>query len=292
MNCPMCGAPLGDNDLECSRCFTKRSEMGPAYNNNGGYGGSSYQSGGYGNNGYGNNSYGNNSYGNTGYGNGGYDNSGNQNNGYGTSYNTSYGSTNNYGSANGMGNYGGMGYTSAGTKVSNPKNLVIVIMVVVVFVGAAVYSIFIKPNTFKTFDTGDYTVSLPVNCTKTDSMELDLRGLGEAVAYQNGDMWYESIHMNLNILGVTENQVDIFKDEFVKELNQNLRSRYPGYTNKGSTDNMLKFSFNKAGTPMYVEMKLIFEGKDMYVAICMCTDKDAGRMKPKFSKVFNSIDIK
>ena len=67
MNCPICGAPLGDYDNECKNCGTRRSEMGPAYNNAGRPQQNSY---GYGYGGNGMNGYGGNTMnGGSGYGN-------------------------------------------------------------------------------------------------------------------------------------------------------------------------------------------------------------------------------
>lgn len=272
MNCPMCGAPLGDNEFECSKCFTKRSEMGPAYNNNG-------------SNGYGNN------YGGNGYGNSGYQN----NNGYGTSYNTSYGSTNNYGSSNGLGgtgNYDGMGYSSTGVKTGS-RNQVITIILVIVFVLTAGYVLFIKPSMFKSFDMGDFSVSLPSNCTASNSTDLDLSEMGDAKAYKNRDMEFAYLHIDLASMGIGSDQMGLFNTLLMSQIDTTFNSMYNGYMNLGQTDDMVKFKFiNDNNVTAYVEMKMIYENDGVYMVICICDEGDRSKMEEKFTRVFNSIKFK
>lgn len=302
MNCPMCGAPMGDNDFECSKCFTKRSEMGPAYNNNGGYGGSSYGNGGYGNNSYGNNGYGNNNaYGNnTGYGdNNGYGNNGyTNNNNYG---NGGFGSANNFGNSNGMGgagNYNGLGYGAGGVGVRRSNSNKVIGLVIGVVVGLiAVFVIFIKPslggNKLKTFDMGDFKVDLPSNCVAASDAELDLSGMGDAKAYKNADMEFAYMHMDMETLGIDKSQMSLFQSLLMTQIDSTFSSMYDGYMNLGKTDDMVKFRFtNDDGKPAYVELKIICEDKGLYMVICICDGPDREKMQSRFDQVFDSITFK
>lgn len=270
MNCPMCGAPLGDNDAECPKCYTKRSEMGPAYNNN--------------NNGYGG-GYGNNY--NTGYGgqNSGYSNNSYGNNSYNTGYNQNYGNTSNY---NGLGTGSSLSRANYGSG-SGSRIAAIILIIILAF--AAVFWIFIRPSMFKKFDMGTFTVELPMDC-REDSTGLgsSLNGLGEAKGFTNDDLGFAYARLNLGNEAAMQ-QLRDQKDNLIDMLDT-VYSSQKGYTKISSTLDTLEFRYYQGGTEVFCRMKILFEGNDMYAVICVCNASDQTKISPKFSRIMNSIKFK
>lgn len=290
MNCPMCGAPLGPNDYECPKCYTKRSEMGPAYNSNGannyntGYGS---QNNGYANynTGYGNqnNGYANNNY-NTGYG--------NQNNGL-AEKNSGYGYQNQGNAFGNTGNYNGLGTGSALARSGGSgtgSRVAAIVLIVILLLGVGFW-FFVRPGMFKKFDMGNFTVELPMDC-KEDSTGLgsSLNGIGEAKGYANDDLGFAWARLDLS-----PDDVKTLKgmgDQFIDLLDGIYKSQ-SGYTKISSTVDTLEFKYNQGSKNVYCKMKLLFPDDDnMYAVVCVCYSKDESKMAPKFSRIINSINFK
>lgn len=277
MNCPMCGAPLGDGDQVCSNCGTKRSEMGPAYNGaarpaqTNSYGGGNA---GYGNS-YGNQSYGNGSYGNQGYGNSGYGNQG-------------YGNGMGLPPAQGMGNSMSPGYLR---QSRGGNNTVAVIIAVVVVIVVAVGAIFMNNRPHKE-DMGNFTVTLPERMKKgSDSVfvQSDAVNGGE---YLSNKMGFAYMEYDLSELGFSKKDMKNLDKEFLAELQKSFKMGLSGYKLKDSTDDVLRFYFNQKGKTYFTTVTVKMHDDSLYMFVAYCEEKNESKYVMKFREIFQSIKFK
>ena len=276
MNCPMCGSPLGDGDRMCSACGTKRSEMGPAFNNAGGAA----------------NSYGStNNYGST----GGYGNYGNANN-YGNTNNYgNYGNTNNYGNNFGRQNSFGGG---AGTREAqrahrvastlSTRTMIRLIALLVVIVVAIFGKINSRPVTK---DFGDFTATVP-SSLKEDNDDLfnDNDGV-DSGCYRCSDYYFAFIKYDMSE-ALEESTGDSLEKLFVSTMDSSLSTGLDSYHKDLLMDNMLRFDFRDEGEKYHAIIKGKCHGKALYMLVVYCTDKNANSRRTKMARMLDTIKFK
>ena len=274
MNCPICGTPLGDGDMMCKNCGTKRSEMGAAYNNpapSGSRYGGNY--GGYGGNGYGNNGgYGGNGYGN----NGGYG---------GNGYGNNYGNTN-----NGYGNMG-MGQSASPVYHKNSgiggKLIGIIVVIVMVLIGGVVY--YVRNNTPVTQKVGDITVTFPQPLKKGTDTVFALTGSDGGEFYHNSRLAFAYMKFKLEDIGVSESDISGIESSFMTEMHNEFQHDLKGYERKDQIGEHLRFYFTSEGTKFFADMKLETHNENLYIYITYCRASDESKYITKMRKMFDSI---
>ncbi|MBQ8965813.1 zinc ribbon domain-containing protein [Ruminococcus sp.] len=253
MNCPICGTPLGDGDMMCKNCGTKRSEMGAAYNNpapSGSRYGGNY--GGYGSNGgYGGNGYGNN------------------------------------------GSYGNMGMGQSASPVYHKnsgiggKLIGLIVVIVMVLIGGVIY--YVRNNTPVTQKVGDITVIFPQPLKKGTDRVFALTDADGGEFYHNNKLAFAYMKFDLEDLGMSSSDISGFESAFMTEMHEQFEHDLKGYQRKDQLGEHLRFYFTNEGTKFFADMKLENHDESLYMYITYCRASDEGKYITKMRKMFDSI---
>ena len=276
MNCPICGAPLGATDNECKNCGTRRSEMGPAYNNTGYGQQSSY--------GYG----GNTMNGGQGYGNYGMNNGGQ---GYGN-----YGMN---GGGSGYGNYGMNSSFDSGSYTrkrssSIPTTKLISILITVIIILVSILGYQIKYNSPQTESFGDITVTFPQKVEKKSSTIFGDVDAEDVTAYANRDMGFVYSKYEMSDLELGDGDEETYLNFMFPFMDAAMSSdsEIKGYKKKDQLGNHMRFYFTDDGTDWFCDMMIDFEGDSCYMYYAYCNKKKENKFISKFRKMYDSIEYK
>ena len=267
MNCPMCGSPLGDNDQMCLNCGTKRSEMGPAYNN------APSQQGGYGR-----------SYNSGGYGGTGYNNGGN----YGAGGSNGYGTNNNYNSY-GYNNTPQMNSPSA-VRSANPNSKLIGIIVGVIVLLLAIGYFQYMYNTPYRETVGDISVTFPQRVSSSSDHIFNSTGADGGEFYSNRNMGFAYIKYDLGEFGLTDDDVKGLETLFINDMDAEFTAELDGYKRKDQVDDHLRFYFDDEGDSYFADMKVEVHDGSFYMYIAYCEKSKEKTYIAKFRKMYDSIE--
>ena len=236
----------------CNNCGTKRSEMGPAYNNSS-----------------------SNRYGRQ-YGYGGQGGYGSQG-GYGGQQ----GSYNNFGMGQASRSYSGSG--------SNVKQIIVIIVFVIAallgFLGYQAYC-----NTPQKLSLGDISVTVPQKVTKrTDSVFIDNEA-DVCEVYENRNMGFAYIKYDMSDFGLKESDGDTVKRLFLTAMEASFEKNLAGYKMKDSVNDHLRFYFTEDGEEYFSDLYVDVHNNAFYMYIAFCRESKENKYIGKFSTMYRSID--
>jgi hypothetical protein len=280
----MCGAPLGATDNVCGNCGTRRSEMGPAYNNSGypqqngyGYGGNTMNGG----QGYGN--YGMNG-GNQGYGNYGMNN-GNQ--GYG-----------NYGMNNGNQGYGNYGmnqsfgnnsFTATRTSSFNARKTILTIIAVIVFL-LTFLGYEMSYNSEHKETIGDISITFPQKLKQEKDSVFADSDAKDTYIYSNRSMKFGYLKYNLGAFSMKNQDTEEMYNKIMPLMDTLLEKKLDNYKKKDQLDNHLRFYFDDEGDNYFCDMMIDLKDDCYYMYVAYCYSKNENKFVSKFRKMYDSIE--
>ncbi|MBO4866191.1 MAG: hypothetical protein J5582_06410 [Ruminococcus sp.] len=261
MNCPICGAPLGDYDNECKNCGTRRSEMGPAYNNNAGY--SQQNSYGYGYGGNGMNGYGGNTMnGGSGYGNYGMNSS-----------------------------FGNNSYTRTQKSSPDVRKLILTLVAVLVFLLTFfVYQYNMNSEHKESF--GDISITFPQKLKVETSSVFDSIDADDSHMYSNGKMRFAYIKKNTSALNLGKENNEALYNLIFTLMDSGFEKSLKNYKRKDQLDNHLRFYCDVDGENHFCDMMIDLRDDNCYMYIAYCRTENENKYISKFKKMYDSIEYK
>ena len=270
MKCTICGAEVDPNGQFCNNCGTRVIEMG------GNFGAARNQS-----------QYGSNQYGNQ----------------YGSQYGTNQYGTNQYGnqfSNDPFANQQSFGTSAFKQKRSFASNyMVIRIVVFVIALLVGFYMGFLRSYITKTFDMDGFSIKLPSNMSVSDERNKYSLGLADsgtditAKCYANRRIEFAYIKYDLSSEQY-KGALDILTEErFAELMAKQLDGSLKGYKKISLSGDTLKFNFNNdEGDTAYAVMKVMKNGDNLYMMICMADNSKRSTYESKFKDYLDSIKFK
>lgn len=275
MNCPMCGGNLGENDQSCQYCGTRRSEMGPAFNNqpntvnygnannysnNAGYG----QQGGYGSANYGNAD----NYGNT----------------------ANYGQPNSYGMGYGMNAPRNSGSGFASRALMNPLGtikkirLITSLICILIFIGVFLYrNVFMMRDVKKDFD--DFSVTFPQVLKEDKTSTFNDNDAEESAVYSNNNIAFAYVKYDMS-------GSDVDAETFVEYMDISLKSGLDDYDQIKLVGDKLYFYFSEDDENYYSLLTAEKKDDELYMFIGYCLKSEESKYSSQVGKMIQSIKFK
>ncbi|MBO5448078.1 MAG: zinc ribbon domain-containing protein [Ruminococcus sp.] len=182
---------------------------------------------------------------------------------------------------------------SPGTTI---MRLIVIILIAVIVGGIFVY----RSIADKTFDMGNFTITLPVTMEPNQSRNRYSLGLssvnGKTELYSNKKMEFDYLELDLSSDEYKSVANIITEDMYINLLDEQMESGYEGingYKKISLKGNTLKFTYSgNFGFKNYGMIQCRKHGKTIYMLIFICDDSDREQYSGKFDKYASSLSFK